>query len=68
MRLQVFQYIFVICKDIFVIFSKWIPHGLCGKCTYKSYLPHMHFVSTLPCEVCVFISETENKHENSNSV
>jgi len=29
---------------------------------------HLYFVSTLPCKVKIFISETENRHENSNSV
>jgi len=30
--------------------------------------PHLHFMTTLPCEIYVFISRTENSHKNSQSV
>jgi len=41
---------------------------LCRKWTYKSYPTYLHFVSTLPCDICIFIFETENCHKNSCSV
>jgi len=43
-------------------------HRICRRWAYKSYPPHLHFVSTLPCSIYIFISETENSRENSNNV
>jgi len=43
-------------------------HRLYDKWGYKSYPPHLPFVSTLPCEIYGFILETEKSHENSSSV